>query len=55
MFGIIKLKRIMIVAVLILLSAILSVRAVKVIKIEASPKAKHVIVIDAGHGGRDVN
>lgn len=43
----------MIVAVLILLSVILSMSAIKVIKIEASPKAKHVIVIDAGHGGID--
>lgn len=53
MFGVIRLKSIIIGVMLVFLSVILSVSAIKVIKIEATPKAEYVIVIDAGHGGID--
>lgn len=53
MFKVISLKPIMVGIALLLLSVILGVGVVKVVSMEAIPKTEYVVVIDAGHGGRD--
>jgi len=55
MFKVIKLKTIIIVISLVLVSILLSVGIVSVINIENQniPKPTYTIVVDAGHGGRD--
>lgn len=54
MFKVIKLKPIMVGIALILLSVVLGVGVVQVVSMDAVPKTKYTIVIDAGHGGFDV-
>lgn len=53
MFRVIKLKPIMVGIALLMLSVFLGVGVVKVVSMDAIPKTEYVIVIDAGHGGRD--
>lgn len=53
MFKVIKLKPIMVGMALVLVSVFLGVGVVKVVSMDAIPKTNYVVVIDAGHGGRD--
>ena len=53
MFKTIKLKSVLVALFLIITSILCSVGIVAVVESKAIPKPKYVIVIDAGHGGRD--
>ena len=53
MFKTIKLKNILIAVGLIIASVLCSVGIVAVVESKGVPRPKYVIVIDAGHGGRD--
>jgi N-acetylmuramoyl-L-alanine amidase len=53
MFGIIKLKPILMFVAILLCSILLSVGIVNVVQKENIPRPKYKIVLDAGHGGRD--
>ncbi len=53
MFKVVSLKPIMVGVALVLVSVFLGVGVVKVVSMDAIPKTNYVVVIDAGHGGRD--
>ena len=53
MFKTIKLKSILVALLLVVTSVLCSIGIVAVVDSKAIPKPKYVIVIDAGHGGRD--
>ena len=53
MFKTIKLKSVLVALFLVITSILCSVGIVAVVESKAIPKPKYVIVIDAGHGGRD--
>lgn len=53
MFKTIKLKSILVALLLVVTSVLCSIGIVAVVESKAIPKPKYIIVIDAGHGGRD--
>ena len=53
MFKTIKLKSVLVALFLVITSILCSVGIVAVVESKAIPKPKYIIVIDAGHGGRD--
>lgn len=53
MFKVVSLKPIMVGIALVLISVVLGVGVVQVVSMDAVPKTEYVVVIDAGHGGRD--
>ena len=55
MFKIIKLKNLIIAISLIVASILCSIGIVSVVESKNIPRPKYVIVLDAGHGGVDVN
>jgi len=53
MIKVIKLKPILMIVGIIMLSVLLSIGIVSVVNVREIPKSTYTIVIDAGHGGRD--
>ena len=53
MFRVIKLKPILMIMGIIMVSVLLSIGIVSVVDMKEVPKSAYTIVIDAGHGGRD--